>query len=61
MPMSRWQQCWNYLIFKTASIKNVTKSKGEHFRNKQKDRKTWQRNTRYEEPNVNFRTEKYNN
>ena len=45
-------------MLELSDFKAVTKSKVEHSGSKWKDRKSWQRNTRYKEQIVHFRTEK---
>lgn len=45
-------------MLELSDFKAITKSKGVHSGNKLKNRKSWQRNTRCEELNINFRTEK---
>lgn len=45
-------------MLELSDFKAITKSKGAHSGNKLKDKKSRQRNTRCEELNINFRTEK---
>lgn len=45
-------------MLELSDLRAVTRSKVEHSGNKWKDRKSWQRNTRYKEQIVHFRTEK---
>lgn len=43
-------------MLELSDFKAITKNKGAHSGNKLKE--SWQRNTRCEELNINFRTEK---